>query len=240
MLAGKRLGYSMKNIQQDLSAYRTLVFDCDGVLLDSNKVKTQAFFQAALPYGETAAQLLADYHVANGGVSRYKKFAYFLEKIVNQNNDTDALDHLLRSYADHVKSGLLSCKICAGLEELREQTKHARWLIISGGDQIELREVFEARNLASLFDGGIFGSPDTKEEILSREIGAERIQLPAIFFGDSKYDYKAATGENIDFLFLSDWTEVHDWQFWCRENHIYSQPNISSLLEIPVESPSNL
>lgn len=43
--------------------YTTLVFDCDGVVLDSNKVKTEAFYQATLPYGEAAAQAMVDYHV---------------------------------------------------------------------------------------------------------------------------------------------------------------------------------
>ena len=63
--------------------YSTLVFDCDGVVLDSNKVKTEAFYQATLPYGKSAAQAMVDYHVANGGVSRYKKFTYFLQQIVS-------------------------------------------------------------------------------------------------------------------------------------------------------------
>ncbi|NLC22432.1 MAG: HAD family hydrolase, partial [Halomonadaceae bacterium] len=34
----------------ELKAYLTLVFDCDGVVLDSNRVKTEAFYQATLPY----------------------------------------------------------------------------------------------------------------------------------------------------------------------------------------------
>lgn len=66
----------MKN---KLIEYKTLVFDCDRVILNSNKVKTEAFYQSALAYGEQAAQALVEYHIANGGISRYKKFAYFLD-----------------------------------------------------------------------------------------------------------------------------------------------------------------
>ncbi|MFH7588150.1 HAD family hydrolase, partial [Oceanimonas smirnovii] len=65
-------------MKHPVTDYVTLVFDCDGVVLNSNKVKTEAFYKAALPYGEAAAQAMVDYHVAHGGVSRYKKFAYFL------------------------------------------------------------------------------------------------------------------------------------------------------------------
>ena len=30
----------------DITQYDTIAFDCDGVILDSNKVKTEAFFNA--------------------------------------------------------------------------------------------------------------------------------------------------------------------------------------------------
>ncbi len=54
-----------------LADYSTLIFDCDGVILDSNRVKTAAFFSAASPYGELVAAKLVEHHVAHGGVSRY-------------------------------------------------------------------------------------------------------------------------------------------------------------------------
>tara|TARA_Y100001933_G_C18894941_1_gene519964 strand:- start:17 stop:607 length:591 start_codon:yes stop_codon:yes gene_type:complete len=153
----------------ELKAYLTLVFDCDGVVLDSNKVKTTAFYQATLPYGEAAAQAMVDYHVANGGVSRYKKFAYFLEQIAPTHAEHQGpdLEDLLQAYAGYVREGLLSCEMAPGLESLRQQIPDARWLIVSGGDQSELRDVFAQRGISEWFDGGIFGSPDTKDEILA-------------------------------------------------------------------------
>ncbi|MFP3355153.1 HAD family hydrolase, partial [Pseudoalteromonas sp. SIMBA_153] len=81
--------------------------------------------------------------------------------------------------------------------------------------QVELREVFAARGIASLFNGGIFGSPDTKDEILLREITEQNIQMPSLFLGDSKYDYQAASKAKLDFVFISGWTEVFDWEYWC-------------------------
>ncbi|AEJ12006.1 MULTISPECIES: HAD family hydrolase [Pseudomonas] len=219
----------MKNIQLNPASYATLVFDCDGVLLDSNKVKTQAFYQAALPYGEIAAQALADYHVANGGVSRYKKFSYFLEHIVTKHIEGVTLENLLDRYAEFVRSGLLSCDVAIGLQELRDNTPNTRWLVVSGGDQAELREIFTQRKLDGLFDGGIFGSPDIKEDILSREQSRTNIIAPALFIGDSKYDYKAASEAKIDFVFMSDWSEVINWEQWCLENEIFALANISNL-----------
>ena len=212
--------------------YTTLVFDCDGVVLDSNKVKTEAFYQATLPYGEAAAQAMVDYHVANGGVSRYKKFSYFLEQIAPRRfkqQDSD-LDTLLQAYAGHVREGLLSCGMAPGLEALRQQTSGVRWLIVSGGDQAELRDVFATRGIAAWFDGGIFGSPDPKDEILARELASRNIQPPALFLGDSKYDYQAASAAGLDFVFLSGWSEVAGWAEWVEKLSLQHATSIQTLL----------
>jgi len=204
-----------------IAGYLALVFDCDGVILDSNRVKTTAFYQATLPYGEAAAQAMVDHHVANGGVSRYIKFAHFLRQIVPGQPGPN-LETLLGAYARQVREGLLSCAIAPGLEALRESTPSVRWLIVSGGDQAELRWVFEQRGIAEWFDGGIFGSPETKDEILERETASGIIKSPALFLGDSKYDYKAASGAGLDFVFISQWTEVVGWEQWCDDLSIDS------------------
>lgn len=209
--------------------YATLVFDCDGVVLNSNRVKTEAFYQAALPYGKAAAQRLVDYHVQHGGISRYAKFAYFMEHLIEPGQTGPALEELLTRYAAEVHEGLLKCDMASGLQALRERTASARWMIVSGGDQAELREVFAARGMADLFESGIFGSPDTKDEILARELASGNLQQPALFLGDSKYDYQAASAAGLDFVFLSGWSEVSDWQGWCTQNALTQVESLKSL-----------
>ena len=103
-------------------------------------------------------------------------------------------------------------------------------MLLSGGDQAELRRVFPRRNLAHLFEAGIFGGPDTKDDVLSREKTNGNLQLPALFVGDSKYDHQAASRAGLQFVFLSDWTEVRDWQAYCDENKIKVLRNIAQLL----------
>jgi phosphoglycolate phosphatase-like HAD superfamily hydrolase len=209
--------------------YTCLVFDCDGVILDSNRIKTGAFYQAALPYGEAAAQALVDYHVQNGGISRYRKFEYFLQTIIGVSIDPTPLDELLSAYASIVKQGLLTCAIAPGIHELRQALPKSRWSVVSGSDQEELRQVFAARHLTDYFDGGIFGSPDTKDEILSRELAKGNIQTPAIFMGDSRYDYEAAKKAGLDFIFISQWTEYSEWKVFCEGLSI---PYTNSLAEV--------
>lgn len=213
-----------------LEGYKTLVFDCDGVILNSNKVKSEAFYQAALPFGEDAAKQLVTHHVSNGGISRYKKFEWFIREVVPA-AEAD-IDALLNSYATFVRDGLLTCEIAEGLEELREKTAHANWLIVSGGDQDELREIFALRGLTKLFDGGIFGSPDSKDIILERELINNNIRKPAVFIGDSRYDYIASDNAKLNFIFLSGWTEFASYEKFFLNKEIILQEKISGLLSL--------
>jgi phosphoglycolate phosphatase-like HAD superfamily hydrolase len=222
----------------NLSQYSTIVFDCDGVVLDSNRIKTEAFRIAAQPYGTAAADALVDHHVTNGGVSRYNKFATFLEVILPEyapnavaGQDGPGVEQLLAVYANAVRSGLMTCAVADGLEALRASTTQARWLIVSGGDERELRQIFSERGIAQLFDGGIFGSPDSKDTILARELTAGIIHNPAIFLGDSLYDYQVAKRVGMDFIFMSGWTEFANWKEFTANHGIPSASHLVNLLK---------
>jgi len=220
----------------DLSRYSSFVFDCDGVVLDSNRVKTEAFYSAAMPYGVAAAKALVNYHKANGGISRYVKFARFLDTIVPEyapemilGNGLPGLQDLLLAYAREVRVGLMACRVAEGLAELREATAGAPWLIASGGDQEELRALFAERRLAGYFDGGIFGSPDSKDVILARECERGTIKRPALFLGDSRYDHQAAIRAGLDFVFVSSWSEMVGWDDFVKENSILCVNSLGTL-----------
>ena len=213
----------------DLTQYQTLIFDCDGVILNSNKIKTQAFYDVAKVYGYKPAQILKDYHVQNGGISRYKKFEYFLTNILQKPIETQELKKLLSNFSKEVKKALLTCEVAKNIKELRNKTKNTKWLIVSGGDQTELREVFKQRGLDVYFEGGIFGSPDDKDVILKNETKNRNIIGKSLFLGDSMYDYQAANTAKMDFIFISKWTEVKDWKKWICENEITNFNNIESI-----------
>lgn len=200
--------------------YKTIIFDCDGVVLNSNKIKTSAFYAvASRHYGPSAAKLLVDYHVENGGVSRYKKFEWLLKSLKIFEDVSSTVRNLSQEYSEEVYLGLQQCEIAPDLKAFREISR-SRWLIVSGGDQDELRKVFNERNIIDYFDGGVFGSPDAKEEILKREFEKGNAVKPALFIGDSKYDYIASLSAKIDFVFLNRWTEFSGWCGYCSKHSI--------------------
>ncbi|MDJ0514587.1 MAG: HAD hydrolase-like protein [Methyloceanibacter sp.] len=202
-----------------LSDYRTLIFDCDGVVLNSNRIKTAAFYETARPFGDDAARNLVDYHLRNGGVSRYRKLEYFLTDILGKRSRAE-LSSLLDSYASFVKNALLDCEVTPGLDHLRTATAKAKWMIVSGSDEAELREVFRLRGLDRYFDAGIYGSPRQKSQIFSELVRDDELIQPAIYFGDSKYDHISSKDKGIDFIFISGWSEFEGWEAYCEEHRL--------------------
>ena len=214
-----------------ISQYKTILFDCDGVVLNSNFLKIEAYRLTALEFGASKedAMRLVNHHIEFTGISRNIKFAYFLENILKKPVDESSMNHLLRQLNIEVERLLENCDIAEGLEKLREKTKQAHWMIVSGGDQEEIIRLFSRKSLLKYFDVGIFGSPDSKEEIVARELKKTTGQPPALFIGDSKYDYQVAKKNNLDFIFLSDWTNFFEWKNFCEENKIEVHQKLDDL-----------
>ena len=191
--------------KHNLNIYKTIIFDCDGVILNSNKIKSNAFYDTVSQYNLKAAEELLAFHVSNGGKSRYIKFDYFVNEIAPKYClDGDAIDikNLLERYKINIKEKLLNCEVCPYLDFLKSKTPKSTWMVVSGSDQEELRYILDKKNIAKFFNGGIYGSPDSKDKIISREIEYNLIKKPALFIGDSKYDHLASSRANIDFIFL--------------------------------------
>ena len=221
-----------------LDNYKTIIFDCDGVVLNSNSIKTNAFYKLSKPFGDASAKTLIDYHKNNGGISRYKKFDYFVRNIIsnqldkrNEEEVKKLIKKLCDEYGEIVIESLSNAEVAIGLKDLRQKTKNSDWIIVSGGDQKELRLVFEKKNISKYFNKGIFGSPKSKYEIIEKCLYKKIIDRPAIFIGDSKLDYKVANYFGIDFVFLSDWSEFENLNSYAKLKGINVYKKLINLLD---------
>ena len=61
--------------------YDYLIFDCDGVILDSNRLKSQAFSDALPDESLEQVKTFVEYHKEHGGISRYEKFRYYFREM---------------------------------------------------------------------------------------------------------------------------------------------------------------
>ena len=216
----------------DLSKYKTWLFDCDGVILDSNKIKSDGFYEVALRYGGEAAEKLVEYHKKHGGISRYEKFDVLVRDIIKKSPAPGEIERLANEYGDYCSQKLMICSETPGLRPFLEALpRSANRFVISGGRQDELQVVFQKRNLSQYFDG-IYGSPANKDSILAELQVEGKLIEPAIFVGDSKYDYEVAASVNADFVFMSQFTEFEDWdRYFIDKSYIHIE-NLANLIAL--------
>tara|TARA_B100000965_G_scaffold365256_1_gene349616 strand:+ start:463 stop:1116 length:654 start_codon:yes stop_codon:yes gene_type:complete len=194
----------------NLKNYDVFIFDCDGVILDSNSLKSEAFRMSLSDEDTKKVDELVLYHKQNGGISRYKKFDYFFNKIAPSRNSKTKIENALTRFAEIVSKEMLRVDTIPGIEVflsmLHKQNK--RLFVNSGSDEKELREIFKKRDLSLYFED-IFGSPSSKSENLERIDNFPDISSRSLFFGDSISDFQASKSYDIDFVFISGYSE---WQ----------------------------
>ena len=218
-------------LTMNLNKYQTIIFDCDGVILNSNFQKIEAYRNAALNYGASKVQAedLVEHHVQLTGISRYVKFKYFLKEIMGEEITDCSMKILVDSLNKEVINLLKDCEVADGIKKLKSQTQQTSWMIASGGDQEELRFLFKEKNIASYFDGGIYGSPSSKHQIIEEKLKDKNF-LPTLFLGDSLYDIQTAQKYNLDFIFIYGWTDLKNWKKICEDEGLTYIEKIGDLI----------
>lgn len=194
----------------ELPPFDFAVFDCDGVILDSNSIKSDAFADALDGYPADLVEAFVAYHRANGGISRYVKFDHFFRNMVEEACPEAAAAAVAR-YAQLVEQRLVACRAIPGVERYLAELQRCGVVcaVNSGGDERELRRVFAARSLDGYFSF-ILGSPTGKPENMKR-LAAEGFRFDrSIYFGDSRADWRTASEFGCGFVFVSgasEWAE---------------------------------
>lgn len=198
------------------SELETAIFDCDGVLLDSNHIKSEGFRKLARELEAEVADEFVAYHQRHGGVSRYVKIRHLMEEMIDSNFTEEEIAGRVRRYGEIVTEDLLEADTIQGVRSTLEALGDAglSLYVVSGGKEEELHHVLGARGLGRFFDE-IRGSPTPKSDIVSELVEAGRV-VPerSIYFGDSRLDYRIAVERDIPFVMV---TAVTEWDGWEDE-----------------------
>lgn len=179
---------------------KTIILDFDGVVLESMDIKTNAFKELFKDYPEHL-NAIVEYHIRNGGVSRYTKFSYIYNNIVKQPLDGNKLKELGEKFSHLVFKEMLKCPFVFGvIEFLGEYSKKMGLFIASGTPEEELRLIVKKRGLSNYFKG-VYGTPALKSEIMHHILYGEGIKKEdALFVGDAISDYEDAKKVGIPFV----------------------------------------
>ena len=184
----------MKNV-------KNIIFDFDGVILDSIPVKTEAFRKLFFSFSEDKVNELVAFHIKNGGMSRYKKIEYFFTQILNESITNKDVLKYAEIYSQITKEELAQKKylIEDSLNFIKENYKNYKMHIASGADEKDLKYICYKLELEEYFLS-INGSPKIKSEIVKDILKKNNYKKEeTILIGDSIIDYKAAKKNNIEF-----------------------------------------
>ncbi len=180
---------------------RAIVFDFDGVILESGDVKTDAFIELFAEHGPEVQAQVRQHHLENLGVSRFKKFSWIYETVLRaplSDDDSKALGDKFSALA--LEKVMTSPFVPGARESLISLAARLPLFVASGTPQGELDMIVARRELTSLFRE-VHGTPAEKPEIINGILQRYSLSAPEILFvGDGTSDHKAAVATGVEFL----------------------------------------
>ena len=184
----------------DISKYKNIILDFDGVILDANRERKQNMkFVLDQNLNQELSTLTYSYFSKNSGVSRNVLLGEFIK-------DEFVLDKVLREYYELNLSTLPKCNLVKGIKEfIIKYCRSKEIFILSGADEEEVKILVNNKKINEyIFYMG--GGPKSKIQHL-KEL---QLEGETVFFGDSRYDNFTASEYKFDFVFVSGYTNTKE------------------------------
>jgi len=178
----------------------TIIFDFDGVILESVSVKTDAFRTLFSGVPEHVDEIV-QFHMDNGGMSRFDKFRYIYENILKKDLDPATFKALSEKFSALVFERVLNVPFVPGAGEfLKKYSSIIPLYIVSATPEQELREIIQARDLTPFFRN-VYGAPRKKAECISEILTKSGVTAyDIVFVGDALNDLAAARLSGVTFI----------------------------------------
>lgn len=180
---------------------KNIIFDFDGVILDSMPIRTEGFKKIFENYDNKKVEELISFHLINGGLSRFAKIKYFFEELLETSISEEEINFFADKYSKIMKENLINEKyLIRETVDFIKNNNNIKMFIASGSEEKELRLINESLQLSKYFLG-IFGSPKNKIDIVKSIIQDNKLNKnETILIGDSINDYDAAIKNDIRFF----------------------------------------
>lgn len=183
-----------------LNSLQVLILDFDGVVVESNAVKTQAFEEVFARFPAHSEAMMA-FHGEHVSVSRFAKFDY-LAKLMGRADDELLKADLAADFSRHTLKGMMAVPLVRGAEAFLRWAKDMLPVYLASvTPEPELKLILKKRGLAHWFCG-VYGCPPWTKPNAIRDILSKNNLTPAgaLLIGDSKGDQRAALETGVRFL----------------------------------------
>lgn len=183
------------------SNVRVVILDFDGVVLESNAVKTEAFAEVFARFPEHAEAMMA-FHNANVSASRFMKFEHLVSERLGRPDDAALRQRLAEDFSRSAQDGIACVPFVPGAESfLAEFSSRVPLYLASVTPAADLDASLARRDLSRFFRG-VYGCPPWTKASAVRDILARESCLPseAVLVGDSMGDLRAAAETGVGFI----------------------------------------
>ena len=188
--------------------YDSILFDCDGVIFDSNTIKESVLSELLVEAGFPLV-LVEESICINKGQSRMIHFRY-CEKNYHFSSNFD-YKKFQEKYSAIVMLAYKQCKRFDNFSRLKK-TLDVPWALVSSSDQCELRTLFREMGIDKYFEHGIWGGPQNKNSNFLKLKSSKNFES-ALYIGDGLVDNQLCLENKIDFLFFDGWTSLNKDEF---------------------------
>ncbi|MBF0456649.1 MAG: HAD family hydrolase [Nitrospirae bacterium] len=206
----------------------SIIFDFDGVLVESVDIKTRAFAKLFEPEGQDVMDRVVEFHLQNAGVSRFDKFRYIYEHILERPLTGERFDALCGEFAGLVVDEVSIAPFVRGAREFLDNFARSVYqcFVSTATPQGEIEQIIRRRHMDEYFKA-VHGAPKKKAAIVKEILDTHGVSPgKAVYVGDAMSDYKAARSNLVPFIArergdvdifngvtcirINDLTELHD------------------------------
>lgn len=181
---------------------KAVIFDFDGVVLESAGIKERAFLRI-FSAGRSTRNDILSYLRSVQEKPRWIKIRHVITHILKQSGVDARLKRLVRAYEKECYRRVLACRFVKGAERLIRRGDFLKF-VCSGTPEAELRRIITHRGLASSITAS-FGAPRRKPDILKIILRRWSLPRPAVLYvGDSIGDYRASLRAGVPFIGRTD------------------------------------
>ena len=198
-----------------LNKYSTIFWDFDGVILNSDEVRTEGFKYIFDSYSKKQIDMLINYHTINGGLSRYEKIEYFSQKILDKKLNDEEKKQYAQLYGNYCRERLCDkdLLIKSSISFIKENHKNFNFHLVSASDEKELIYLCSNLDIKKYFKS-ISGSPVNKIENIKRLLKSNNyIESKCCLIGDSNNDKVAAIENSISFFGFNNKKLIKDSEY---------------------------
>lgn len=180
---------------------KTILWDFDGVILDSMKIKGDGFVELFKAYNNVCLIQMERYHYSHGGVSRFEKIKYFYKEILDKPISEDTVTQLADEFSNIIDKKLNNKKnlIKETVDFIKHNYQKYNFHIVSGAEHNELNKLCDSFELIKYFKS-IDGSPIKKDLLVKNVIKKfDYKKNEVVLIGDAITDYNASKKNGIKF-----------------------------------------